>query len=226
MPRLEFLSKISLFAGLSDSQLKVLASYVREKNYDEGQLIVRDSDVVESLCIVRSGKVKLTKYSSNGKEQIIHIYGEGGMMGLCTMFTDKLFPACAVALEKTCVFHFSREVLEKMAYKEPALLLNLVFALSRRLTESINMIESLSLQKIPQRLASFLLYSKSMTTDTEKIIIPFSRRELARMLGATPETLSRAFNLMKKNGIIQTEGRTVRILDTEALNDIVENTLF
>ena len=226
MPRLEFLSKISLFTGLSDSQLKVLASYVREKNYEEGQLIVRDSDVVESFCIVRSGKVKLTKYSSSGKEQIMHIFTEGGMMGLCTMFTDKLFPACAVALEKTCVYQFTREVLEKMAYKEPALLLNLVFALSKRLTESINMVESLSLQKIPQRLASFLLYLKSMNADADKMILPFSRKELAKMLGATPETLSRAFKLLKKNGIIQTEGRLVRILDTEALDDIVESTLF
>ena len=225
MPRLEFLSKISLFTGLSDAQLKKLASYVIEKHYEEGDLIKRDSDTVESFCIVRSGKVKLTKYSSSGREQIMHIFTEGGMLGLCTMFTDKVFPACAVALEKTCVYQFTREVLEKMAYSEPALLLNLVFALSKRLTESINMVESLSLQKIPQRLASFLLYSKSMSKD-EEVTIPFSRMDLAKMLGATPETLSRAFNSLKKEGVIQTEGRIVKILDKEALNDIVEITPF
>ncbi len=84
-----------------------------------------------------------------------------------------------------------------MAYSEPALLLNLVFALSKRLSESINMVESLSLQKIPQRLASFLLYSKSMNNDDE-ITIPFSRMELAKVLGASPETLSRAFKSLKK----------------------------
>ena len=226
MPRLEFLSKISLFTGLSDAQLKVLASYVVERNYEEGQLIVRDSDAVESLCIVRSGKVKLTKYSSNGKEQIMHIYARGGMMGLCTMFTDKLFPASAVALEKTCVFHLSREKLEKMAYNEPSLMLNLVFALSRRLSESITMIESLSLQRIPQRLASFLVYSKKMAAGSDKLLLPFSHRELSKMLGATPETLSRAFKSMKENGIIRIEGRSVQILNIDALDDIVENTVF
>jgi len=222
MQRLEFLSKIPLFNGLSEKQLKLFAILIREKEYEEGQFIVKDKDSIESLCLLRSGKVKLTKYSRTGKEQIVHIYNEGEMMGLCTLFTDSLFPANAVAMEKTCVYILSKDKLEQIAYKEQTFLLNLVFALSARLAESMSMVESLSLKKVHQRLAAFLLYSLSMNKDAGKIRLPFSHQELSRMLGATPETLSRAFNRMKQEEIIQMEGRSISIIDSSALKDMSE----
>lgn len=223
MQRMEFLSKIPIFNGLSDNQLELLANSIREKSYKEGQFIVKDKDIVDALCLLTSGKVKLTKYSQNGKEQIVHIYHHGEMMGLCILFTDNLFPANAVALEDSLVYFMPKSKLEKIAYNEPSFLLNLVFALSARLAESMTMVESLSLQKVHQRAASFLLYSQAMgEEDTNKVKIPFNHQELARMLGATPESLSRAFKNMKQEGIIKMEGRTITIEDRKGLEDIIE----
>ncbi|MDY7028210.1 MAG: Crp/Fnr family transcriptional regulator [Spirochaetota bacterium] len=223
MQRLEFLSKNPLFYGLSEKQLKMFAGLIREKKYDEGQFIARDNDNIESLCLLRSGRVKLSKYSRTGKEQIVHIYTEGEMMGLCTLFTDSLFPANAVALEKTCVYTLSKDRLEQLAYNEQTFLLNLVFALSARLAESMNLVESLSLRKAHQRLAAFLVYSISMTDQEEQINLPFSHQDLSRMLGVTPETLSRAFNRMRQKAIIHMEGRSITILDNAALNEMAED---
>ena len=222
MQRIEFLSKISIFNGLSDSQLKLLAGLIREKEYDEGQFIVRDKDIVDSLCILNKGSVKLTKYSQNGKEQIEHIYHHGEMMGLCTLFTENLFPANAVALEKSQVYLISKKKLEQIAYNEQSLLLNLVFALSARLAESMGMVESLSLQRVHQRLASFLMYSHSLTDDPRQVVLPFNQQELAKMLGATPETLSRSFNNLKKDEIIKMEGRTITINSIDSLKAIID----
>jgi len=223
MQRLEFLSKNPLFSGLSEKQLKLLASLIREREYEEGQFIVRDKDNIESLCFVRSGSVKLTKYSRTGKEQIVHIYSEGELMGICTLFTDSLFPANAVALEKTRVYTLSKDKLEQIAYNEQTFLLNLVFVLSARLAESMSMVESLSLKKAHQRLAAFLEYSNLMRDDADKIRLPFSHQDLSRMLGVTPETLSRAFNRMKQKGIIQMECRTITILNHAALREMSED---
>ncbi len=223
MQRVEFLSNLPLFNGLSEKQLKLFAGLIREKEYDEGQFIVKDKDTIQSLCLIRSGRVKLSKYSRNGKEQIVHIYSEGEMLGLCTLFTSSLFPANAVALEKTCVYTLSKDRLEHIAYNDQTFLLNLVFALSARLAESMSMVESLSLKKADQRLSAFLLYSISMADDTQMIRLPFSHQELSRMLGVTPETLSRAFNRMKQEDIIHMEGRSITILDYPALKDIAED---
>lgn len=223
MQRLEFLSKNPLFYGLSEKQLKLFVGLIREKKYDEGQFIARDKDNIESLCLLRSGRVKLSQYSRTGKEQIVHIYTKGEMMGLCTLFTDSLFPANAVALEKTCVYTLSKDRLEQLAYNEQTFLLNLVFALSARLAESMSLVESLSLRKAHQRLAAFLVYSISMTDEEEQIRLPFSHQDLSRMLGVTPETLSRAFNRMRQKAIIHMEGRSITILDNSALNEMAED---
>ncbi|OQY32375.1 MAG: hypothetical protein B6241_11120 [Spirochaetaceae bacterium 4572_59] len=221
MQRIEFLSKTLMFSGLSDSQLELLAGLIREREYEEGQFIVRDNDIVDSLCLLNNGSVKLTKYSPNGKEQIVHIYSPGEMMGLCTLFTNNLFPANAIALEDSRVYLISKKKLEKIAYKEQSLLLNLVFALSARLAESMGMVEALSLQKVPQRLASFLIYSLTMTDDTQTIRLPFNHLELSRMLGTTPETLSRAFTRLKKEGTIKIEGSNIIIVDLESLKEMI-----
>ena len=223
MQRVEFLSKTSLFSGLSDSQLILIAGLIREKEYEEGQFIVRDKDIMDSLCLLNKGSVKLTKYSPNGKEQIEHIYSPGEMMGLCTLFTENLFPANAIALEKSKVYLLSKKKLEQIAYKEQSLLLSLVFALSARLAESMGMVESLSLQRVPQRLATFLTYSLSLSEDSDIIELPFNHQELSKMLGATPETLSRAFHGLKKEEIISMDGRSITIIDRDSLKNMIDD---
>jgi len=221
MHRIEFLSKTAIFSSLSDSQLNIMASLINEKSYNEGQFIVKDKDIMNSLCLLNTGSVKLTKFAQNGKEQIVHIYHQGEIMGLCTLFTDNLFPANAVALEKSSVYLISKKKLEQIAYKDSTLLLNLVFALSARLAESMTMIESLSLMKIHQRLASFLMYSRCVTENESRIELPYCQQELAKMLGATPESLSRSLTKMKQNGIITMEGRIITIRDIKSLTDII-----
>ena len=144
-------------------------------------------------------------------------------MGLCCLFTDNPFPANAVALEKTSVYLISKKKLEQMAYNDPSILLNLVFALSARLAESMSMVESLSLQKIHQRVASFLSFSLSLSQESNTVQLPFSQQELAKMLGATPESLSRTLNSMKKLHILTMKNRTITILDREKLEDIIDN---
>jgi CRP/FNR family transcriptional regulator len=222
MQRIEFLSKIPMFSSLSDTQLELLASLIKERKYKEGHFIVKDKDILDTLCLLSSGSVKLTKYSPSGKEQIEHIFVPGEMMGLCTLFTNNLFPANAIALEDSTIYLLSKKELEKIAYKEQALLLNLVFALSARLAESMSMVESLSLQKVPQRLASFLIYSLYMNNNTNTIQLPFNHLELSRMLGTTPETLSRAFTHFKKIGILKMEGSQIIIEDIKKLTAIAE----
>ena len=66
MHRIEFLSKVPVFSGLSDSQLQKMAGLIQEKWYEEGEFIVKDKEMVDALCLLNKGKVKLTKYSYNG----------------------------------------------------------------------------------------------------------------------------------------------------------------
>jgi CRP-like cAMP-binding protein len=148
----------------------------------------------------------------------------GDPFGLCTAFATDAFPASAMAIEESAVMIIPGEFMEAIAKKEPALLLNIIQILSQRLKESMTLIESLALKEIPERLSSFLLHalSKNTVEKKNKLELTISQRELAKIIGATPEALSRTFRKMSNDGILAVEGRMITILDRKAIEVLAQ----
>jgi CRP/FNR family transcriptional regulator, dissimilatory nitrate respiration regulator len=117
-------------------------------------------------------------------------------------------------------------VMEAITMKEPHLPVNIIQILSNRLKESMSLIESLSLMEIPQRLASFLIHSptREKGKETNQLELAITQRELAKILGSTPEALSRALSKMSDTGLLKVDGQSIRILDREALGELAEGT--
>lgn len=84
------------------------------------------------------------------------------------------------------------------------------------------MIEDLSLKEVPARLSAYLLYLKSANRGSQDLTLDISKAQLASLLGTIPETLSRILTKMSKQGLIQTDGPRIRIMDLEALQDLAE----
>jgi CRP/FNR family transcriptional regulator, dissimilatory nitrate respiration regulator len=129
-----------------------------------------------------------------------------------------------MAIEDAAVLLIPGTVMEATAKQEPALLFNIIQILSQRLKDSMTIIESLALKEIPGRLASFLRHeSSSDATDKKTTVeLTISQRELSKILGATPEALSRALRKMANEGILSTSGRIITILDHKALEQLAE----
>jgi len=222
MDILAFLRTIPLFGGLSEDQLKILARSARKKNYKSGQFIVGEENIARTLYIVVCGMVKMFKASPEGKEQTLFLFGPGESFGMCATFSDAIFPANISALEKSTLLVLPGDVLETTARQDPVILFNVVFVLSQRLKESMALIESLSLRNIPRRVASFLLYStlKKDCNEGNVLELTISRREMSKILGSTPETLSRVLKKMAMEDIIAIQGRRIRVLDCGALREL------
>lgn len=210
---------IPLFQGLPEDQLQRLANSGRYKDYKAGELIAGEDEPVKGLYLVAWGRVKIFKSSGDGKEQTLYLFGPGELFCMTTLTEDTL-PANVMALEDTRVFILPRDVMEEMAKHEPAMVFNMLSVLIRRLKESMYIIELLSLKEIPQRLASFLLHALALGDGGDMVELQTSQREVAKMLGTTPETLSRVLRRMNEEGLISTEGRTIKILDHLALENL------
>lgn len=221
MDILSVLRHIPLFAGLPGDQIRVLAGCAREKNIRSGQMIFSDTQEARAFHLVVWGRVKIFKSTPEGREQTIFVFGPGEPFCL-TALTDPLSPAGAMALEDTRILFFPAEVLEEVARKEPSLLFNMLLVLSRRLKESIELVESLSLKEIPQRLASFLIHALARQDRDDRIDLNFSQRELAKIIGATPETLSRVLKRMNEDGILSLEGRSIHVLSRQGLDRLAQ----
>jgi CRP/FNR family transcriptional regulator, dissimilatory nitrate respiration regulator len=221
---IEEIQHIGLFAGVSREKLQALILQSTYKTLQPGEIIVSEEDPIRAFYVVIGGQLKLYKSSSEGKEQTLYLLGPGEPFGLCTAFATDAFPASVMAIEKSSVLLIPGMVMEAAAMKEPALLLNIIQILSRRLKESMTLVESLSLKEVPQRIAAFLLHAMPENDKDKKntFELTISQRELAKILGATPEALSRSFKKLENDKILQVDGRKINIINGEALQDLAE----
>jgi CRP/FNR family transcriptional regulator len=222
MDIIAFLKSNPLARKLSENQLQILAESAQKKICKTGQLIINEGDIARTFYIVVSGMVKMFKTSPEGKEQTLFLLGPGKVFGMCAVFSDSIFPANVSAVEESVLLVFSGDAVEPIAQQDPTILFNIVFVLSLRLKESMALIESLSLKDIPQRVASFLLFSTldKSCNKGEVLDLTISRREMSKILGSTPETLSRVLTNMAATNIIAIHGRRIHILDCEALQKL------
>ena len=224
MDILKRMQTLDLFQGVPAEKLRTLAERSRYRTYKAGEMFIGETDPAHAFYVIVTGQVKLYKSSPEGKEQTLYLLRPGDPFGMCTAFAIDSFPANAMALEESGILMIPGPVMETVATSEPRLLMNIIQILSDRLKESMILIESLSLKEIPQRLASFLLHALTREGDREmnRLELTITQRELAKILGATPEALSRAVRKMSNAGILTMDGRTIRILDREALEELAE----
>jgi len=215
---------IVLFQGVSAERIKFLISQALIRKFKPGEMVIGEEEQIRSFYVVISGQLKLYRSSVEGREQTLQLLGPGDPFGLCTAFATDSFPANAMAIVESSVLLIPGTVIEETARQEPAILFNIIQILSQRLKDSMELIESLALKEIPGRLASFLcqLLPEESADKKASVKLTISQRELSKILGATPEALSRALRKMVNDGILSTAGRVITILDREALAQLAE----
>ncbi len=219
---LSIISRVPLFKGLPQDQLKKIKKIAVQKEFVKGESIFSESDEANGFYIVARGRVKIYKVSLEGKEQILHIFGLGEPFGEAPVFSGGTFPASAQALEKCSLLFFPRDTFIRFISENIPIVLNILSLLSTRLRRFTVQIENLSLKEVPGRLAEYLLLLAAEQQNRDIIRLNISKGQLAGLLGTVPETLSRIFSRMNDNGLIEVKGRNIKILDTDGLEDLAE----
>ena len=216
------LSEIPLFNGLPDNQLDAIREIAVEKLFNKDEIIFSEGDEGQGFFVIAEGRVKIYKVSTEGKEQILHIFGPGQPFGEVPVFAGQKFPANAQAIEKIKTLFFQRTAFVHLISENPSLALNMLAVLSRKLRQFTVQIENLSLKEIPARLASYLIYLADEHGDEEIVELTISKGQLASLLGTIPETLSRIFAKLSGQHLIRVDGRTITLLDRDGLEDLAE----
>ncbi|MBW2193238.1 MAG: winged helix-turn-helix domain-containing protein, partial [Deltaproteobacteria bacterium] len=79
---------------------------------------------------------------------------------------------------------------------------------------------NLSLKEVPARLASYLLYMGNEQGQEGVVTLTISKGQLASLLGTIPETLSRIFSRMAEKNLIRVDGRDIRLIDLDGLEEL------
>jgi len=214
------LSRSALFENMPEEHLEALAGITERKSYGRGETVFSEGDPVRGFYIVSSGRIKIFKLSPEGKEQTLHLFGEGEPFGEIPVFSGGRYPASATAHTESRVLFLPRTAFLDLVRKEPSIALNMLAILSRRLRRFAGMIEDLSLREVPGRLAAHLLTLHDRKGAGPSFPLEMPKRELAALLGTIPETLSRIFGKMRQEKLIRLDGSTIEILDRTRLEGI------
>ncbi|MGD8520695.1 MAG: Crp/Fnr family transcriptional regulator [Desulfobacterales bacterium] len=216
------ISAIPLFSGLPDDQIQAIKQIAVQKQMNKGQTIFSEGDDGKGFYVVVAGRVKIYKVSTEGKEQILHIFGSGQPFGEVPVFSGQKFPANAQAIENTLLLFFPRTAFVELIAANPSLALNMLAIMSTKLRQFTIQIENLSLKECPARLASYLNYLADEQGNDDVVTLNISKGQLASILGTIPETLSRIFAKLSGQDLIRVEGPKIILLDREGLEDLAE----
>jgi CRP/FNR family transcriptional regulator len=219
---LDIISTIPLFNGLPEDQIVAIKKIAVKKQINKGEIIVSEGDEGEGFFVIVEGRVKVFKVSTEGKEQILHIFGSGQPFGEVPVFTGQRFPANAQAIDKTRVLFFPRASIVNLISANPSLALNMLAIMSIKLRQFAVQIENLSLKEMPARLASYLISLAGEQNKDEVVTLQISKGQLASILGTIPETLSRVFAKLSGQKLINVDGKKITLLDRRSLEDLAE----
>lgn len=218
-----YLRQISIFSELEDEFLKKIHQISLLRKYGKGRIIFMEGESGDAFFYVRSGLVKITKLSGDGREHILHILNEGHIFAEVTLFCKTEYPATAEVLEEAEIGIIKNEDLEKVIMENPELSLQLIKYLNKRLVEAHVKIRNLALYDTYGRTAQALLklaedYGKKSSKGIE-LDLNISRQELANIVGTTRETVIRALAAFKKEHSIDIDRNTITIINLERVRE-------
>mgnify|MGYP000921568847 CR=1 FL=1 len=209
---------VPIFSNLNYDEMMEIAGIITQKTFEKGELIYFSGDKGEKLYVIHTGKVKITRLSDDGKEQVIRVLGPGEFMGELSLFSSSPLTDNAEALEKTTVCMIAAEKIKELMRKYPTIAFKVMEELSERLEKAENLIEKINLLDVEKRLAKTLI---NMANDQNEVALKMSKKDLASHLGMTQETLSRKLSNFQDLGLIKLIGqRRIIIIDKVALEDI------
>ncbi len=208
---------------LSKEELDRIALYKRIHHYKKGDMLLREGQPTHGIYCVMSGKGKLTRINSLGKEQIVRFIKSGNLIGYRSAISNEPPSLNLTALEDMTACFIPKEAFEE-ALENKQFARKIMEMLSEDLKQANLFITNLSQHTVKERLADTLLKLEEVFgTDKEgNINIGLSREELSSIIGTASESVIRVLSSLKKEGIIYTKAKKIKLLDKDKLKQIAE----
>jgi CRP-like cAMP-binding protein len=200
---LQILDQTRFFEGISRQSKEALSKLCMPGDRPKNTVLFHEGEPGEAMYLLARGRVSLHKLSPDGRETVIKVIKPGEVFAEVILFEKKLYPVAAVALTDILVFRILRRDLLNLLRQED-FRNDFIAMLLRKQRYLADKIQQLTSQDVEQRLRTFLIeqYGKQ-----ERIRAEINKKQLAAAIGATPETLSRLLQeLKRRKALIWKEG--------------------
>jgi CRP/FNR family cyclic AMP-dependent transcriptional regulator len=203
------LARTELFGNLAPETLGQIEGRFHTIQFKRGQTIYERGDAGNALHLIRSGQIRFSVVSGEGRELSVRVAKAGEIIGEVAVLDRQPRTATAVALTAVTAHSLSRTEFDRLLLQDSQLARNAIDFLCHRLRDTTDQLEMIALYAVEVRLARFLLLAlKGQSAPAGKRIpleLGFSQGELAQLLGASRPKVNLALGFLEEAGAI---GRT------------------
>lgn len=217
------LEKSVLFTGVSTADLRSILEEIPHhiQCYDKGETIFRLLEEATRIGIILEGRVEAQKSFSNGSQINVSVRKPGEMIGPAAVFSkNHKYPCDMVALEPVTVMMFRKEDLLRMMQKNVRILENLTTEIATATYMLQQKLELLSYSGISQK-AAFWILTQARQTGKDTVTIPGSVSKWAMLMNVSRPSLHRELKKLQDQKIILCDSSVIKILNANALHDIL-----
>jgi CRP/FNR family transcriptional regulator, cyclic AMP receptor protein len=205
LSNLDLIRRVPLFSMLTTDQAQVIADGVIKRRFRRGEIIVEQGRKSDALFILLSGRARVITSDSRGREVILAVLEPGDYLGEMSLIDNEPHSATVRAEVQTDVLVLGRSEFGACLPENSSLSYAILRGLVSRLRNADRQIESLALLDVYGRVARALL---DMAQDDDGLRIirqKVSRQDLAKVVGASREMVSRVMKDLEERGLIHTQ---------------------
>lgn len=215
-----FLANVPLFKDATSEEMERIAQGTKVLHAERGLTLFHKGDACHGFHIVVYGQVKLGFTSSGGADKVVEIIGPGMSFGEAVMFLDKPHVVYAQTIADSMLLFVAKQSVFDELDRDPGFARKMLGGLSRRLHGLVSDVEAYSMCSGAQRVIGYFLRDDdpdASHASSFEVSLPTSKNIIASRLNLTPQHFSRILHELTEAGLIQVDGRTIRILDVDRL---------
>jgi CRP/FNR family transcriptional regulator, cyclic AMP receptor protein len=205
LSNLELIRRVPLFALLTSAQAEAVAGSVVKRRFKRGEVIVDQGDKSNMLFIILTGRARVVTADKRGREVILATLQPGDYLGEMSLIDNEAHSATVRAEIQTDLLCLGRAEFARCLPENSSMAYTIMKGLVQRLRAADRKIESLALMDVYGRVARALL--EFATTDRDgnlSIRERISRQDIAKMVGASREMVSRVMKDLEERGFVET----------------------
>lgn len=217
----EALRQVPIFAALAPTHQAQVEGLVQRRRFRRGDIIFHRGDPGTMLYTITAGRVRIYSPSESGGEVVLTLLGAGEFFGELSLLDGQPRSASAQAVEDCEAVVLSRDDFLQFLSQHPEAAIALLAVLAKRLRRTDELVEDAAFLDVPGRLAKRLL--ELMETHGEPTLggvlirMRLTHAELAAMVGATRESVSKAMKRLSRAGLLATSGHRIVICAPDLL---------
>lgn len=214
---LDLIRRVPLFSDLTAGQSSILYASVDKKRFKRGENIVEQGKISGTLFMILSGKVRVLSQDARGREVIMATLEVGDCIGEMSLIDGEPHSATVRAEVQTDVLTLNRETFLRCLHENASMADAVMRGLVRRLRRADKQIESLALMDVYGRVHTVLL-EMAQPDDEGQLILrqKVSRQDVAKMVGASREMVSRVMKHFEDDGTVVDRGDGTFLVTTQA----------